>query len=201
MAIVGAALQKRDADTTINLGGIASGYAVDVVADLIDAAGFHDFMVEITGEVRARGKNERGLPWNIGVKVPRANDDPTSVAAAVPLQDQSLTTSGSYHNFFESGGKRYSHIIDPTTGRPIDSDLVSVTILYKDALTADGFDTPFMILGEDKARAIMARYPGMEALFIHAPTATGPITLNKTAGFPAVDVPPPAPPAPNEAPR
>lgn len=197
VVVVGNALQKRDPEATINLGGIASGYAVDVVADLIAAAGFRDFMVEITGEVRAQGKNARGLPWNIGVKVPRANDDPTSVAAAVPLQDQSLTTSGSYHNYFESGGKRYSHIIDPTTGRPIEGDLVSVTVLYKDALTADAFDTPFMILGEEKARAIMAGYAGMEALFIHASGDAGPITLNKTAGFPAVEVPP----APNEVPR
>ena len=201
VAVVGAALQKRDPLTTINLGGIASGYAVDVVALLLERAGFHDYMVEITGEVRAHGKNARGAPWKIGIKVPRADDDPTSVAATVPLIDQSLTTSGSYHNFFEAGGRRYSHILDPKTGRPIDSDLVSVTVLYPDALSADGFDTPFMILGEEKARAIIAGHPGMEALFIHAasPSQTvsqkqgdlngGPFRVTKTAGFPAIDVP------------
>jgi thiamine biosynthesis lipoprotein len=188
VVVVGRSLQKSDPESTINLGGIASGYAVDVVASLIEAAGFHDFMVEITGEVKARGKNARGSAWTIGVKVPRSDDDPTSVAAAVPLVNQSLTTSGSYHNFFESKGKRYSHILDPKTGRPIVGDLVSVTVLYPDALTADGFDTPFMILGEEKARAIIAGYAGMEALFIHA-TPTGAMTITKTAGFPAIDVP------------
>ena len=105
----------------------------------------------------------------------------------VPLDDRSLTTSGSYHNFFDvthdGATKRFSHIIDPKTGAPVETDLVSVTVMYRDAVTADGYDTPFIILGEAKARAIVARTPGMAALFIHQ-DATGKLTTSATAGFP-----------------
>ena len=155
-------------------------------------------MIEVTGEVRAQGHNARAQPWKIGVKVPDV--DSNEVVASIPLQDRALTTSGSYHNFFDvaqSNGvnKRFSHIIDPKTGAPVQTDLVSVTVLHTDAVTADGYDTPFMILGEAKARAIIARTPGMAALFIYQ-DATGALTSSFTPGFPAL-----IPPAAHDGPR
>jgi len=181
------ALTKSDAALTINLGGIAAGYAVDVVSALLDERGIHDYMVEITGEVRAHGKNIRGEPWRIGVKKPKDEGDARSVVAKVPLVDQSVTTSGSYHNYFMSGGHRYTHILDPKTGAPVETDLVSVTVLYGDALTADAFDTPFIILGETRAREIIARTPGMQALFIHADEGLQNVRISKTDGFPVLE--------------
>jgi FAD:protein FMN transferase len=188
----GASLVKADPLVTINLGGIAAGWAVDELATLLEERGFHDFMIEVTGEVRAKGRNAKGAPWKIGVKVP--DIDSSEVVAAVPLDDRSLTTSGSYHNFFETNGadgkpkKRYHHILDPKTGAPAETDLVSVTVMYADAVTADGYDTPFLILGEERARKIVESTPGMAALFIHQDRATGKLTTRTTPGFPALEV-------------
>lgn len=185
----GAALKKLDPEVTVNLGGIAAGFAVDVVVDQLSAAGFTDFMVEITGEVRARGTNASGQPWRIGIKVPDLQADATDVLAAVSLKDQAVTTSGSYHNFFTGpDGKRYSHILDPRTGAPVTSELVSVTVLYRDALTADAFDTAIVILGEARARAIIAAHPGMGAFFIHH-HADGTLSTSMTEGFPLLSSP------------
>jgi thiamine biosynthesis lipoprotein len=174
-------LRKDDPALTINLGGIASGWAVDQVNKLLEEKGVHDFMIEITGEVRARGNNAHDEPWKIGVQVPER--DSQEIVASIPVTDRALTTSGSYRNFFQVGDKRYHHIIDPKTGAPAHTDLVSVTVMYTDAVTADGYDTPFLILGEQKARAIIERTPGMEALFIHQ-DADGKLTTSATAGFP-----------------
>jgi thiamine biosynthesis lipoprotein len=138
----------------------------------------------VTGEVRAHGKNSRGTAWNIGIKRPELNPDVTNLLAAVALVDKAVTTSGSYHNFFEIDGKRYSHILDPKTGAPVQTDLVSVTVLYDDALTADAFDTAFIIVGEERARAIVAAHPGMEAFFVHQ-KPDGSFFTTKTTGFPA----------------
>ena len=179
-------ITKHDAETRINLGGIAAGYAVDVVARELEQRGFHDAMVEITGELVARGTNAHGAPWEIGITTPdpRAMNDARDVVETVPLQDAALTTSGSYHNFFEYRGKRYSHILDPKSGAPVDADLVAVTVRASDALTADGYDTPFIIVGEERARAIVAKHAGMAAMFIHA-KADGTWRITTTPGFPS----------------
>lgn len=189
LALEGATLRKLDPEVRVNLGGIAAGFAVDVVCADLDAAGFADYMVEITGEVRARGVNAGGQPWRIGIKVPDLQADARDVLAAVSLADKAVTTSGSYHNFFVGpDGKRYSHIIDPRTARPVESELVSVTVLFDDALTADAFDTAFVILGEERARSIVARYPGMGAFFIRQ-GADGMLSTSMTEGFPLLPTP------------
>lgn len=186
VAVEGTALVKRDPLVMVNLGGIASGYAVDAVTLLLAERGFDDVLVEVTGELKARGRNARGEPWRVGVKTPDFDDG--GVLHAVPLTGgpagRAMTTSGSYHTFFEAGGRRYSHILDPRTGAPVETDLVSVTVLYDDALTADGFDTPFVILGEERAREIVAGIPGMEALFIRR-APDGSFRTTRTAGFPS----------------
>ena len=175
-----ASLRKDDPALTINLGGIAAGWAVDQLAQLLENSGLHDFMIEVTGEVRARGRSARSQPWHIGVKAPELDSEENIVA--VPLENRSLTTSGTYQNFFQTD-QRFPHILDAKTGAPVKTDLVSVTVMYPDAVTADGYDTPFIILGEDKARAIVGRMPGMAALFVHQ-DAAGKLTTTTTTGFP-----------------
>lgn len=181
----GPALVKRDPLVTLNLGGIASGHGVDRVTSLLVERGFADVLVEVTGEVKVHGTNAGGEPWRIGVNTPEIDEG--GVLQAIPLVagpgGRALTTSGSYRTFFEAAGHRYSHILDPRTGAPVETDLVSVTVLFDDALTADGFDTPFVILGEERARQIMKGIPGMEALFIHL-AADGSLRTTRTAGFP-----------------
>lgn len=183
----GGALVKDRADVEVNLSGIAKGFGVDQVLELVIAAGFADVMVEIGGEVRARGQNASGEPWRIGINVPRSDADPTAVLVAVPLKDAALATSGDYRNFFESGGRRYSHILDPTTGAPVQRELVSASVLAPDCATADALATAAIVLGEERTREVLrAHFPRVEALFVHAPGGEGELKVTRTDGFPVV---------------
>lgn len=178
-------LVKTKPDVEVNLSGIAKGYGSDVVHNKIVAAGFDEAMVEIGGEVRASGKNPAGKPWRLGVNVPRSDSDPTSVLTTVPVKDRGLATSGDYRNFFEAGGRRYSHIIDPKKGEPVERPPVSVSVLAPDCMTADALATAGMVLGEEKMRPILARLEGTSALFV-TPKADGEgYDVVRTPGFPA----------------
>ena len=183
------ALVKDRPDVEVNLSGIAKGYGVDRVYQLLLDEGFTDVMVEIGGEVRARGKNAKGEPWRIGISVPRSTADPTAVLVAVPLTDAALATSGDYRNFFESGGQRYAHILDPGSGEPVRRDLVSASILAADCTTADALATAAIVLGEAKTREVLrAHFPGVEALFVHAPEGEeGSLRVTRTEGFSVVE--------------
>lgn len=187
VTVEGSALKKARPDVEINLSGIAKGHGADRVLELVARAGFFDVMVEIGGEVRAQGKNARGEPWRIGINVPRSDADPTAVLVAVPVEDRALATSGDYRNFFESGGKRYAHILDPVTGRPVERTLVSASILAPDCATADALATAAIVLGEERARAAIAKLPGVEALFVHKEGEE--LKVSRTDGFPAPDEP------------
>jgi FAD:protein FMN transferase len=192
----GSALVKSDPNAAINLGGIASGYAVDAVVELLARRGFDDVMVEVTGEVRVLGRSASGAPWRIGVQAPEL--EPGVALLHVVLEGAAgaaLTTSGTYHSFFEVDGRRYSHILDPTTGAPLPQprrddtgaeSLVSVTVFAPDALTADAYDTALLLLGEERARRVVARHAGLEALFIHQ-RGDGSLRVTHTAGFPRLE--------------
>lgn len=183
--VEGDALVKTQPDVDLNLSGIAKGYGVDVVHALVREAGFTDVLVDIGGEVRASGRNVGGDAWRLGVNVPRSGADPEAVLVVVPVDDAALATSGDYRNFFEAGGRRYSHIIDPTTGAPVTHQLVSVSVLAKDATTADALATAGLVLGEEKTRQVLAeRFPGVEALFVHASEGAVDLKVSKTDGFP-----------------
>jgi FAD:protein FMN transferase len=177
-------LVKAEPLVEVNLSGIAKGYGVDVVTADLQEAGFTDVLVDLGGDVHARGTNAQGLPWRVGVNVPRSGSDPTSVLVAVHVHDAALATSGDYRNFFEQGGRRYGHIIDPRTAEPVDHELVSVSILAPDCTTADGLATAGMVLGEEETRAVLARLPGVEALFVHAAPGGGDLRVSQTPGFP-----------------
>ena len=179
-----AALVKDRKDLDVNLSGIAKGYGVDVVAELLASRGYTDFMVEIGGEVRAQGTNGAGVPWRIGINTPRSNEDPTSIVTAISLRDQALATSGDYRNFFESGGVRYSHIIDPKTGAPVPHHLVSVSVLGQRCAQVDALATAFLVMGEAAAREVISTLDGVSALFIHVDKGTGALKISRTAGFP-----------------
>ncbi len=141
------ALRKSRPDLSVNLSAIAKGYGVDVVADLLDEAGLKNYMVEIGGEVRTRGRNAADKDWHIGVEAPRAGLM-HEIYRVVSPGERGMATSGDYRNFFEQDGKIYSHTIDPKTGRPIESGLASATVLADSCMTADAW-----------ARAMMSRGP------------------------------------------
>lgn len=148
------ALRKSVAAAYVDLSSIAKGHGVDVVAELLDEAGITSYMVEIGGEVRARGLKPGDRPWRVGVE--RA-DEPLRIATGKPrlqevveLVDRSMATSGDYRNHFEVDGVRYSHTIDPTTGRPVTHDLATVTVLADTCREADGLATTLLVLGSNQ---------------------------------------------------
>ncbi len=135
-------------DLYIDLSAIAKGYAVDRVAQLIESHGIDNFMVEIGGEIKARGVNASHIDWQIGIEQPTSSQP--SVQNIISLKNMAMATSGDYRNYFEKDGIRYSHTINPKTGKPIRHNLVSVTVLHNSSMTADALATAFMVLGSDK---------------------------------------------------
>jgi thiamine biosynthesis lipoprotein len=156
------ALRKNVDRLEVDLSSIASGYAIDRLALLLDGRGLRDYMIELGGEVRAAGRRPDGKPWRVGIEWPLPG--PVEVHS-VPLTNAAIATAGDYHKFFEHAGRRYSHIIDPATGRPIENALASVTVVASSCLAADGWDTPLLVLGPQRGYDCAERH-GIAALFI-----------------------------------
>ncbi len=146
-----------------DLSGIAKGYGVDVAARALEALGHTDFMVEAGGEVRTRGSNAAGRPWQIAIERPDAV--PQRAHFIAPLSGQSMATSGDYRIFYEQGGRRYSHEIDPATGAPADHRLASVSVVAGDCAYADAMATALFVLGPDRGFTL-AEERGIAAYFI-----------------------------------
>lgn len=159
-----ASLIKSRDDVYVDLSAIAKGFAVDQVAEYLDEIGVTSYMVEVGGEVRARGRKSDGSAWRIGIEAPQL-DGGRSLSRAVPLLDGALATSGDYRNYFEVDGVRYSHTIDPRTGRPVRHALASVTVVAESCARADGLATALMVLGPVEGRAL-AQKNDIAALFL-----------------------------------
>jgi thiamine biosynthesis lipoprotein len=157
------ALRKSRANLSVDLSAIAKGYAVDQVATLLERRGVRDYLVEIGGELRARGHNARGESWTIGVEQPRPED--RRVQRTFPLYDLAVATSGDYRNFYDRDGRRFSHIIDPRTGYPVEHRLASVTVLDTSAMSADAYATGLLVLGEEAGFEFAVRHD-IGALFV-----------------------------------
>lgn len=157
------ALRKARADLVCDLSAIAKGYAVDRVAEALEKLGYRDHLVEVGGEVRARGARLQGGAWRVAIERPVAGA--RDLFDVVLLDDLALATSGDYRNFYESGGQRYSHTIDPRTARPIEHALASVSVLHREAVYADALATALNVLGPDAGYSLAER-EGLAALFI-----------------------------------
>ena len=167
--IQGDSILRKDPRVQLNFNAVAKGYAVDRVADWLVENGYTDCLVEIGGEVAARG-TKNGKPWKVGIQVPtKTADGARESFETSPLPDRrAVATSGNYRNYFEEGGVRYTHILDPRTGRPERTNLLSVTVLAPDCATADAYATAFMVLGHEKSEQIVKLHPELEAWFIIA---------------------------------
>lgn len=147
---------------------IAKGYGSDVVARLLRSRGIKNFMVEIGGEIVTQGISEKRVPWKIGVTKP--TDDSLSVSGELQtvlnVTDMAMATSGNYRNFYYKGGKKYAHTIDPKTGYPVQHSLLSATVLAKSCAMADAYATSFMVMGGERAKAVLERHPELMAYFI-----------------------------------
>jgi thiamine biosynthesis lipoprotein len=148
-------LLKKRPELQLNLSAIAKGYAVDVVSELLKSRVKGGHLVEIGGEMRSYGRKSDGSSWTAGIETPDAL--PRQLHTALGLDDQSLATSGDYRNYFEVNGQRYSHTIDPATGRPVTHDLTSVSVLADDCLTADALATAIEVLGPERGMKLAER--------------------------------------------
>ncbi|MCI7354210.1 MAG: FAD:protein FMN transferase [[Actinobacillus] rossii] len=146
-------LEKTVSQLYVDLSSIAKGFGVDLVAESIEKIGAKNYMVEIGGEIRAKGKNTEGKDWQIAIEKP-SFDGARSVEEVIGLKDLAMATSGNYRIYFEENGKRFAHEIDPKTGQPIQHHLASITVLHPSTMTADGLSTGLFVLGEDKALEI-----------------------------------------------
>ena len=163
-------IQKDNPQTMLDCSAIAKGYGVDAVGKYLESRGVENYMVEIGGEVRVRGVNPKGNLWKIGINKP--NDDlqgiSTDIEEVLQVTQLSMATSGNYRNFYEKDGKKYAHTIDPRTGRPVQHNILSSTVLAQDCATADAYATAFMVLGMDDAQKVLAEHPELMAFFIYA---------------------------------
>ena len=165
----GDSILRKDPRVQLNFNAVAKGYAVDRVADWLAANGYADCLVEIGGEVAARG-TKNGKPWKVGIQVPTQTADGARESfESLPLPDhRAVATSGNYRNYFEEDGVRYTHILDPRTGQPERTNLLSVTVVAPDCATADAYATAFMVLGYEKSAQIVKQHSELEAWFIVA---------------------------------
>jgi thiamine biosynthesis lipoprotein len=158
------ALSKAQPELTIDLNGIAPGFAVDRIAAGFDELGLQSYMIDVGGEIRVRGHNAAGEPWRIAIEEPLDGADRTPFAI-LQLEALAVATSGEYRHYYSRDGKRYSHTIDPRSGRPIEHDLASVVVVHPMAMYADAWGTAFNVLGAEPGYALAQRL-GMSVMFI-----------------------------------
>ena len=154
---------KAHAKVYIDLSTIAKGYAVDQIAEQMKNNGIDNFLVEIGGEMRASGTKPDNVSWYIAIEKPLTGA--RAIQRIVSIGDNAIASSGDYRNYFEDNGVRYSHLIDPTTGFPIQHNLVAVSVVTPTAIEADGLATALMIMGLEEGKALAER-EGIAALFV-----------------------------------
>ncbi|WP_223529563.1 FAD:protein FMN transferase [Pseudomonas sp. GL-R-19] len=138
----------KDAAVEVDFNSIAAGFTVDTIAARIEEKGIHDYLVEVTGELKAAGKKPDGSPWRIALEEPR--DDRQVAERVIVVDGYGLSTSGDYRNYFEQDGQRFSHTFDARSGAPVSHRLASVTVIHPSALMADGLSTLLLILGPER---------------------------------------------------
>ncbi|WP_299178515.1 FAD:protein FMN transferase [uncultured Neptuniibacter sp.] len=157
-------LLSKNVNSYVDLSAIAKGYGVDVIAEFLEKSGIDSYLVEIGGELRAKGLKPDGQNWRIAIESPVSGPG-REIQKIIAVKDVGIATSGDYRNYFEENGVRFSHTIDPNTARPITHRLASVTVLAETCAEADALATAMMVMGADKAR-VFAETEAIEALFL-----------------------------------
>lgn len=163
-----AVLRKSSPSVQLDFGGTGQGYGIDAVSEFLEINGITDYLTDIGGECRARGKNPNGEWWTIGINTPKTEAAITDFTRIVQLPNMSVSTSGNYRNFHELDGQKYSHFISPVTGFPEKSTLLSASVFGEDCTFPDALATGFMVMGLDEAFSLASQLEGIEALFIYS---------------------------------
>jgi FAD:protein FMN transferase len=169
VSLVGDQVEKTDPNVKLNVNAIAQGYSADVVSFYLEELGCRNYMVEIGGEIRTRGVNNKGNFWRIGVDRPEMGNmiPGKQLQVIVSMHNRSLATSGNYRKYYEKDGVMITHSIDPATGFPKTSSLLSVSILTDECMTADAYATACMVMGLEKAKKFVENQKGVDAFFIY----------------------------------
>lgn len=158
---------KTQPEVYLDFSAIAKGYGVDVVATFLQSKGVKDMLVEIGGELAAKGTNENGELWKVGVNQPSEDISNNDIYSIIGLNNRGMATSGNYRNYYVKDSVRYSHTIDPKTGYPVNHQLLSATVLAKDCMTADAFATAMMVMGTEKAIALQEKTADIDVFLIY----------------------------------
>jgi thiamine biosynthesis lipoprotein len=161
---------KEKPQVMLDFNAIAQGYTVDVLAAFLENKNISNYLVEVGGELRAKGERLDGSPWTVGIEQPNENaTDGASMQVTLQVKDISLATSGNYKRFYTEDGQKYAHIINPFTGYPAKNNLLSATVVANDCMTADAYATAFMVMGLEQAKQFVAANPNLnlEVLFIY----------------------------------
>ena len=168
--IVGGKVIKAKPEIMLDFNAIAPGYTVDVLAAFLESKGVQNYLVELGGEVKARGKKNKNDFWRIGIDKPdESPGEGRPLQAVIYLRDNALATSGNYRKFYIENGQKYAHIIDPRTGYPAQHTLLSATVIAEDCMTADAYATAFMVMGLERSKQFLAENSelGLEVYFIY----------------------------------
>lgn len=175
-------LMKMDGNVQLDLGGSAKGYALDEVGAFLEAKGVKNYLVEIGYEVKGKGTNPEGKIWSIGINTPKADAALTDIEEIVLLNNLSVATSGNYRQNYEVDGRKIAHIINPKTGYPETSNLLSVSVFSESCAVADAYATAFMVMGLEKSLAFANAEKDLEALFIYS-NDEGKLSMDMTNGM------------------
>jgi thiamine biosynthesis lipoprotein len=170
ITLIGGRLSKKDPRVKLDVNAIAQGYSVDVVSEFLEKKGITNYLVEIGGELFGKGLNPKGMPWKVGVDKPFDNNfEPgAKLQAIIEISDKALATSGNYRKFYEADGEKYVHSIDPKTGYPVKSRLLSTTVLANDCMTADAFATAFMVMGLEESIMFLSNHKELDAYLVYS---------------------------------
>lgn len=158
-------LRKAAPEVKLDLGGSAKGYGTDLMTQILVLAGVEDFLVEIGGEMFAKG-TKGSNPWRVGINLPEEGAAFNEVAETMPLTNMAVATSGNYRNYYKVGADTYSHTLNPTTGFPERNSLLSASVIAPDCATADAYATACMVLGPQEALDLINALPDLEAYFL-----------------------------------
>jgi thiamine biosynthesis lipoprotein len=160
-------LIKTDPRIKIDFDAIAQGYTSDWLGHFFESKGIRNYLIDVGGEVLGSGSKPDGKLWSVAIEMPAKNaDDERKIQAILSLKDMAISTSGSYRKYYEENGTRYSHTIDPSNGYPVRHNLLSVSVLADDCITADAYATAFMVMGLEKSKKFLLKYEELQAYFI-----------------------------------
>ncbi len=166
--LVNGKILKSNPNVQFDFNAVAQGYSVDLLGSYLESKGIENYLIDIGGEVLARGEKPDGSKWIIGIEKPSEEaDSERKLQATIELKDQAIATSGNYRKFYEKDGIRYSHTINPKTGYPVQHTLLSATVIAENAALADAYATAFMVMGLEKSIAFLEN-KNMEVYFIYS---------------------------------